>query len=741
MIKLSISDMHCASCVAAITKALEDVEGVTHAEVNFVSRMAEVDGKVKPDVLIAAVKAAGYSATVVIDTHAGQAEMGLFHLRLKQALVAAIVGIPLFIDMFVHWIPTVDQAYCQWFWLLIAAIVLVVMWYSGRQIYRGLWQSVKSMQGNMDTLVGMGTGVAWLYSVIVVVFPMYLPDMARHVYFDTTMMLLAFITFGNALEMRARGKTSEAICQLVGLQPKTAKVIRDGVNLELPIAEIRAGDRLRLVPGEQVAVDGQVIVGDSQINEAMLTGEPLPVHKQPGDKVYAGTVNQMGSVLYEATGVGQQTALARIIAMVERAQNSKPSVGRLVDNIASYFVPCVLLAAMLTLMGWAIWGPEPKSGYVLTTVIAVLVIACPCALGLATPIAIMVGVGKAAQIGILIRNGDALQMATKVDAILFDKTGTITQGKPAVVDAQVTTIDEKTLMRYVLTIEQQSEHPLARAMSAYAQSLGCEPFATIRDFKATSGLGVSGTVEGKHVMIGNQRFMQEHHIAIDALVHQYHVLAARGDTVILVAIAETLHGLIAIADTLKDHAKAAIDALKKHGLRVVMLTGDQALAANAIASQVGIDTVVAQVMPEDKLAHVKKLQAQGLKVAMVGDGINDAAALTQADVGIAMGGGADVAIQAADMALMTGSLEGVVNAITLSKRVMRNIKQNLFGAFIYNIVGISIAAGVFYPWLHLLLSPLIAGAAMALSSVTVVVNANRLRILKFNSNFSLSKQE
>ncbi len=731
VIKLSITDMHCASCVAAITKALDSVNGVTHVDVNFASRMAEVKGNVEPDALIAAVKTAGYTASVETDAHAGHAEMGLFHLRLKQALVAAIVGIPLFIDVFVHWIPTANQPYRQWFWLVIAAIVLLVMWYSGRHIYRGLWQSIKSMKGNMDTLVGMGTGVAWLYSVIVIAFPMYVPHMARHVYFDTTMMLLAFITFGSALEMRARGKTSEALSRLISLQPKMAKVIRDGVEIELPIAEISTGDHLRLMPGEQVAVDGKVIEGDSHINEAMLTGEPLPVHKQIGDKIYAGTVNQMGGILYEATDVGKQTALARIITLVERAQNSKPRVGRLVDHIASYFVPCVLLAAILTLIGWFIWGPEPKSGYVLTTVIAVLVIACPCALGLATPIDIMVGVGKAAQTGILIRNGDALQMTTKIDAILLDKTGTITKGKPAVVKVQTVAIDEKLLMHYVLTMEQQSEHPLARAMVAYAQSLDCEPMGEICDFKATSGLGISGVVEGKRIIIGNQRFMRQHHIAVDVMGDQYKNLAARGDTVILVAVEETLQGLIAITDTLKDNAKEIIDALKKQGLRIVMLTGDQALAAKEIANQVGIDEVVAQVLPEDKLSHVKKLQAQGLKVAMVGDGINDAAALTQADVGIAMGSGADVAIEAADMALMTGSLEGVVNAILLSKRVMRNIKQNLFGAFFYNTIGIPIAAGVFYPWLHLLLSPLIAGAAMALSSVTVVVNANRLRFLKF----------
>lgn len=718
--------MHCASCVKGITEALEGVPGVQQVAVNFAARTADVEGAADEGALIAAVKARGYTATVDVDPkETAKATLTLYQLRLKQAILATIVGIPLLVDMFVHWIPTPEVAHRQWFWIVIGFIVLGMMWYSGRHIYRGLWQSVKSFQGNMDTLVGMGTGAAWLFSMIVVLFPATIPTLARHVYFDTTAMLLAFITFGNALEIRARGKSSEAISQLLGLRPKTARIVRDGGDSDVPIDQIQMGDQLRLLPGEQVAVDGVVIEGDSQLNEAMLTGEPLPVHKQSGDKVYTGTINQSGSIIYKATGIGKNTTLARIIDLVQRAQNTKPNIARLVDTIAGIFVPIVLLIVMLTVIGWAIWGPQPTAGYVLTTAIAVLVIACPCALGLATPIAIMIGVGKAAQLGILIRDGNALQAITQCDVFVLDKTGTITEGKPVVTQVFSIDGDEASVIRIAACLEKQSEHPLAHAILAYAKPH--ESLPRLDSFKAHPGLGVSGIIENKTVLLGNRRFMQQHAIDFEALTPDYSAAVAQGKTAIYVAQDGKIAGLLIISDTIKADSKAAIQLLKSAGKRVIMLSGDNTQAAQHVAREVGIDEVIADVMPADKIDQVQLLQAQALKVAMVGDGINDAAALTQADVGVAMGAGADVAIEAADIALMTGSLQSIVDLMSLSKRVMRNIKQNLFGAFIYNSIGIVIAAGVFYPWVHMLLSPIIAGAAMALSSLTVVLNANRLR--------------
>jgi Cu+-exporting ATPase len=720
--------MHCASCVKSITAAIEAVPGVQQAKVNFASRTAEVSGNTTADDIIAAVQSAGYTAMAEISSEEmAQQSQRDYHHHLRQAILAALIGIPLFADVFTHFIPDVNVPYRQWFWFVIAAIVLGVMWYSGRQIYKGLWQSVLNRKGNMDTLVGMGTGVAWLYSLIVVCVPNHIPALARHVYFDTTALLLAFITFGNALEIRARGKTSAALQRLIGLSPKTARVIRDNKDIDLPLEQIQTGDQLRLLPGEKAAVDGEVIEGDSQVDESMLTGEPLPVHKQSGDKVYSGTVNQSGSVVYKATGIGANTALQRIINLVRKAQDSKPKVSRLVDSIASVFVPCVLIIMILTVIGWAVWGPDPKTGYVLTTAIAVLVIACPCALGLATPIAVMVGVGKAAEFGVLIRNGDALQTASHLDIVVLDKTGTITEGKPQVTDIINHELEKQELLGYAAAVEQSSEHPLAKAIIAAAE----EP-ATYQasDFMAILGHGVTAQVNNKKVAVGNLKLLTDLNITSQAYNKDYDRLVSQGKTVVLIAIDNTLQGLIAISDAIKKDSQQAIQLLKKQKHKVVMLTGDNQKAADYIAKQVGIETVIAEVLPEHKLQQIEKLQQQGHKVAMVGDGINDAAALSQADVGIAMGGGADVAIEAADMALMTSSLMNVVDAIYVSRRTLRNIKQNLFGAFIYNVIGIPIAAGVFWPWLHLLLSPIIAGAAMACSSLTVVLNANRLRFLK-----------
>ncbi len=647
-----------------------------------------------------------------------------YRLLVRQAIVAAVIGIPLLSDMVVPWLPSVNVAYRQWLWMVIAVLVLGVMWYSGRSIYRGFFRSILTRRGDMNTLVGMGTGVAWFFSTFVVLFPSLIPPMARHVYFEVTVLLLAFVNFGHALEMRARGKTSQALQRLIGLSPKTARVMRDGLEHHVAIDTIKLNELIRLLPGEIVAVDGVVMEGDSQINESMLTGESQPLHKKAGDKLYAGTLNEMGRIVYQATGIGSDTALQRIIRLVQTAQNAKPQVSRLVDTIASVFVPCVLIAALLTAMGWFVWGPEPVAGFVLTTAIAVLVIACPCALGLATPMAVMAGVGKAAEWGVLIRTGDGLQVAATVDVVVLDKTGTITQGKPQVVDVIAHTMAPAHLMLLAAALENNSEHPIARAICAKASS---ESSLHVESFKAVAGQGISGYVERSFVVVGNSAFMQSQAVDYEAYQVEYEQLVSQGKTVVFVAINNKVEGLIAIADAVKSDSRAAIQLLQQQGQRVIMLTGDNQKAAAYIAQQVGISEVIANVMPDAKVMHIQTLQQQGFIVAMVGDGINDAAALSQANVGIAIGGGADVTIEAADMALMSSSLTHVADAIKISRYTLRNIKQNLFGAFIYNVLGIPIAAGVLYPWLHLLLSPLLAGLAMTLSSLTVVLNANRLR--------------
>lgn len=728
---VTIMGMTCAGCVGRVEKAIHTASGVKEAKVNFATKKATITGDVNIEEIITAIQAAGFDAAVPTDEPINDdSEQTLFLHRLKQSVVAGIVGIPLFIDMLHPWLPTASTAQRQWPLILTGIITFIVLWFSGRHIYASFWHSIKSLKGNMNTLVGMGTGVAWAYSMMVVSIPNFIPMLARHTYFDTAVLLLAFINLGSALEIRARGKTSQAIKRLIGLKPKTARVVAaNGETLEKPLSDIQLGDILQLLPGAQVAVDGIVIEHETLIDESMLTGEPMPVHKRKDNKVFAGTVNQTGNILYQATGIGSDTALSRIITLVEQAQNTKPAVGRLVDKIASYFVPFVLCVAILTGIVWSLFGPEPKSAYLLTTVIAVLVIACPCALGLATPMSIMVGVGKAAEFGILIRGSDALQIANKLDTIVFDKTGTITQGKPRLIHIDSLTDNTHTVLQLAASLEAHSEHPLAHAILQYAENEDVS-LLNVSQFNALSGFGVSGNIDGSRVVLGNLALMEKENVETHALQERYQSMVAEGKTVVFVSQDGDLKGLIAIADTIKNDARSVVAKLKKRNLNVIMLTGDNKAAAKSIAHDVGIHHVIADVLPNDKLNVITKLQAEGHCVAMVGDGINDAAALTQADMGIAMGDGTDVAIEAADIALMTDRLQGVEDAISISKSVMRNIKQNLFFAFVFNTIGIPIAAGVLYPFTGHLLSPVIAGAAMAMSSVTVVTNAGRLRFLK-----------
>lgn len=734
-IQLSIGGMSCAGCVAAVEQALQKVPGVTVAAVNFAEHSAEVAGAVTAEDLVQAVIAAGYEAAELRDPEKeaeqrAAAEAAEYRGLMRRAALAGAIGAPLMLLDVFGAMPMLDTSFGRWFWLLVGAISLPVMVYSGGRFFRGAWKAFKNHNANMDTLIALGTGSAWLFSMAITLLPSLVPEQARHVYFEAAVIIVALINLGSALELRARGKTSAAIQRLIGLQPRTARVLRDGQELDVAIEQVGLSETLRVRPGEKIAVDGVIIEGSANIDESMLSGEPLPVNKQVGDEVAAGTFNTTGTFLFRATRIGKDTALAQIIDMVRQAQNTKPEIARLVDKVAAVFVPVVMIIAVLTFMVWLNFGPEPKAAYVLLTTMTVLIIACPCALGLATPISIMVGVGKAAEYGILIRNGDALQQARGLTTVVLDKTGTVTEGKPKLV--AVETVDgwqPGEALALAAALEQGSEHPLAAAVLAEAQAQSLS-LVDVSGFEALSGHGVRGESAGRVVLLGNQRLLVAEQIDTAPLAAAYEAMTARGETVIHLAVDGQLVALLAIADAIKVDSRQAIQRLQRAGLKVVMLTGDNARSAGAVATQVGIEHVMAEVLPGDKAAKVRDLQQSGDVVAMVGDGINDAPALAQADVGFAIGSGTDVAIESADVVLLRDSLHGVADAIEISQATVRNIKQNLFGAFIYNSLGIPVAAGILFPLTGMLLNPVIAGAAMALSSLTVVSNANRLRFFK-----------
>lgn len=728
---LSIGGMSCAGCVSAVETALRKVSGVSDAVVNFAEHTATVDGEVEDGQLVKAVTEAGYEAAVLkgTDDEEQKASQEYSHYRLivRRAIVAGVVGAPLFVGGMAGWFPPLASETGKPVWLVIGLIALIVMIYSGQQFFRGAWTSFRHHQANMDTLIALGTGTAWVYSLVITLAPHLVPSIAQHAYFEAAVIIIALINFGSALETRARGKTSQAIKRLIGLQPKTARVIRDGVEADVAISKIGIGETLRVRPGERIAVDGVVIDGHTSVDESMLTGEPLPVEKKTGDEVVAGTINGNGTFLFQSKRIGADTVLAQIIEMVRRAQSSKPAIGRLVDKVAGVFVPTVLIVASVTFLIWFNLAGDERISYAIVAAMTVLIIACPCALGLATPISIMVGVGKAAEFGILIRNGDALQQAGKVTTVVLDKTGTITEGKPCVTaKVPADDISEDELLRVAASLEVGSEHPLASAIVQAAKERQLE-LSSVTGFSAISGQGVHGMLEMQAVALGNAAFMKSRHININSMSSSVESLAEQGQTAVYVSLGDQLLGVLAVADPIKQDSKNAIGRLHELGIRVVMLTGDNQATASAIARQVGIDDVVAEVMPQDKDKKIAELQQRNELVAMVGDGINDAPALARADVGFAIGTGTDVAIESADIALMRGSLLGVVDAIAISRATVKNIWQNLFGAFVYNTLGIPIAAGILYPVLGVLLNPMIAGAAMAMSSVTVVSNANRLR--------------
>jgi len=731
--RLSISGMSCAGCVASVENALRNVDGVENATVNFAEHTASVEGNVSVDDLIKSVVSAGYGAAEMVANDKEQLEEKeqdeLIHYSklMHQALVAAALGVPLFATGMSNLLPKLEGYQAQIFWLIIGFLSLAIMIYSGQQFYMGAWNSFKNKRANMDTLIALGTGAAWLYSTAIVLFSHYLPQQVQHVYYEAAVIIIAFITFGSALETRAKGKTSQAIKRLIGLQPDTACVIRNGAEVDVAIENIGLEDTLKVRPGERVAVDGEIIEGYSAIDESMLTGEPIPVEKKVGDEVSAGTINKTGSFLFVSKRIGKDTALARIIKLVRQAQASKPDITRLVDKVASVFVPVVLIIAMITFVSWMYFSGDITLAVVAT--ITVLIIACPCALGLATPISIMVGVGKAAEYGVLIRNGDALQQAGKVTSVVLDKTGTVTEGRPAVTEIKtIEDYSENEILYVAASLEASSEHALATAIVQAAEEKKLK-LNTLQSFDALSGQGIIATLDNKAVLLGNMSLMKSHNVNTSELLDYATGCAAEGKTPIYIAIEGKAVAVITVSDPVKDDSLNAIKRLQQKNINVVLLTGDNKLTAQAVAKQMGINHVVSEVLPEDKVKEVERLQRAGEIVGMVGDGVNDAPALVKADVGFAIGTGTDVAIESSDVALMRGSLHGVADAIEVSQATLRNIKQNLFGAFVYNSLGIPVAAGVLFPFIGVLLNPMIAGAAMAMSSVTVVSNANRLRSL------------
>ena len=616
-------------------------------------------------------------------------------------------------------------------WLQLVLASPVVLW-AGWPFFVRAWQSVVNRSLNMFTLIGLGVGVGYLFSVIAVIGPAIFPASFRDaegnvpVYFEAAAVIVTLVLLGQVLELRARSRTGMAIKALLGLAPKTARRLRDdGQEEDVPLDEVHVGDRLRVRPGEKVPVDGVVLDGSSAVDESMITGEPIPVEKHANDRVVGATVNGTGSFVMRAERVGSETLLSQIVQMVAEAQRSRAQIQKLADVVSGYFVPAVVLIAALTFIVWSVWGPEPRMANGLVNAVAVLIIACPCALGLATPMSIMVATGRAALNGILFKNAEAIEIMRKVDTLVVDKTGTLTEGKPRL-QSVVANIDEQTLLRLAASIERNSEHPLAAAIVSGARDRGVKLVDAIR-FHSLTGKGVVGEVDGHQVAVGNRALLEAFNVAADELTKQAESLRANGQTIMFVLVDEKPAGLIGVADPIKESTAEAVKQLHAEGIRIVMLTGDSRTTAEAVARKLGIDEVIAEVLPDQKVDTVKKLQSDGRIVAMAGDGINDAPALAQAQVGIAMGTGTDVAMKSADVTLVKGDLRGIVRARSLSRATMNNIKQNLFFAFIYNTLGVPIAAGVLYPFFGILLSPMIAAAAMSFSSVSVIANALRLR--------------
>ncbi len=743
-VTLKIEGMHCASCVSKLETAFRNTPGVINAVVNHASGTAQVEylpHMVELSRLVDVVESVGYRAELPAVGDEEDAETKAHRAEYRELnrkwITGAVLTVPILVISMPYLFPfmaAVPEQTKKWLFLAAGLLSLPILFYSGSRFFVGAFRAFLHRSADMNTLIALGTSAAWLYSGVAVLFPELFPEGAAEPFYDVVGVVITLVVLGQALELRAKGRTSEAIRKLMGLQAKTARVLRDGREQDIPFEEVVPGDTVVVRPGEKIPVDGEVIEGSSYVDESMITGEAIPVEKKAGDEVIGATINKTGSFKFRATKVGKDTALAQIVKLVQEAQSSKAPIARLADKVSGYFVPIVIMIAILTFILWFDFGPSPQLTFALIASVTVLIIACPCALGLATPISLMVGVGKGAENGILIRSGESLQAAGTLDTIVLDKTGTITEGRPVLTDTiPLGGFEENELLSLAASVEKDSEHPLGQAILNAAVERGV-PLSDPLAFEAVPGHGVEATVGSHEVLLGNQRLLNNRRIKTEELDAQARELAAEGKTPMYVAVDGVAAGLLAVADVVKEDSKEAIRELRAMGLEVVMLTGDNRRTAEAIARQVGIDRVLAEVLPDDKARQVKLLQAEGRKVAMVGDGINDAPALAGADVGIAIGTGTDVAIEAADITLIRGSLTGVSHAIQISRATMKNIKQNLFGAFFYNGAGIPIAAGVLYPFFGILLSPLIAGAAMAFSSVTVVANANRLRAFKLKEN-------
>jgi Cu+-exporting ATPase len=734
-----VEGMSCASCVGKVQKALTGTEGVLSATVNFAAEQAMVEflpGIISSWQIKQVVQKIGYVVPEILDgENPVEREKRGREVALHALKVKFFTGLSLIIPLLLlaQWgnlgLSRIIALSSQTNFFLQFLLQIPIQFWVGRQFFEGAWKALKHKTSDMNTLIAVGTGAAFIYSVLVTFVPSLFTaeGLAAEVYFDTAGVIIVLILLGRLLEMRAKGQTSEAIKKLVGLQAKTARVQKDGEEIEIPVEDLAIGDLVVVRPGEKIPVDGVVTSGASSVDESMVTGESIPVAKHPGDEVIGVTINKTGSFTLEATKIGKDTMLAQIITMVQDAQGSKPPIARLADIIAGYFVPAVIIIAITTFIVWLTVGPEPALTYALLNFVAVMIIACPCALGLATPTSIMVGTGKGAEYGVLIRGGEALETAHKLDAIVFDKTGTITLGEPSVTDIVTHNgFSADRLLSLAASAEKGSEHPLGEAIVKEAASRKLE-FVTLDKFMAVPGHGIFAEINGQEILLGNRKLMKDRNISFGSLEARATELAEQGKTPMFITTDGELAGIIAVADTVKDSSPAAIKALQDLGLEVIMLTGDNRRTAEAIAEIVGVDRVVAEVLPDEKAAVVAKLQDEGKKVGMVGDGINDAPALVQADIGIAIGTGTDVAIESSDITLISGDLDGVVTAIALSKATIRNIKQNLFWAFAYNTILIPVAAGVLFPFHGILLNPMFAAAAMGLSSVTVVTNALRLR--------------
>jgi len=774
LITIPVSGMTCAGCQAGVQKSLQRQPGVVDATVNLMMGNAAVTydpAVTRPEALVEAIRETGYGAELPAAERTAfeeqeardRAQAEEFHeLRGKAVLsgiaglIAMIVSMPLMApagghhggpvaDPFMRWAmeslsPALERV-LPWLYRVdprvlsygLLALTVGVMAWAGRHFYTRAWSSFRHHSADMNTLIAVGTGAAFLYSVLATVVPGFFVrrGLQPDVYYEAVVIIIALILMGNALEARARSRTSAALRGLIALQPKTARVLRGTEEIDVPIEEVRSSDTVVVRPGERVPVDGEVLSGASAVDESMLTGESMPAEKAPGDRVIGGTINRTGAFRYRATTLGADSMLARIVQLMREAQGSRAPIQRLADRISAVFVPVVLQIAIVTFVVWFVAADSAPAVRAFAAAVAVLIIACPCAMGLAVPTAVMVATGRGAELGALIKGGEALQRAGDITHVVLDKTGTVTEGRPTVTDV-VTVAGRPSgeLLRLVASLEASSEHPLADAIVRHARDLGL-PVVPAVDLRSVTGRGVLGMVDGAALAVGNEKLMADYAVPIEPLQADAERLTAQGKTPVWVALDGRLAGLLAVADPIKPTSREVIARLKRMGLQVVLLTGDNRRTAEAIASQAGIDRVVAGVLPEGKVEEVRRLQQEGAVVAMVGDGINDAPALAQADVGIAVGSGTDIAIEASDVTLMRGDLGGVADAIALSRRTMRTMKQNLFWAFIYNVVGIPIAAGALYPVFGLLLSPILASAAMAFSSVSVVANSLRLRRARF----------